>query len=115
MVVEPGAHYRFECYLRTEDILSASTPVVVVSDAVDSATLGASTPMPSGTSDWQRVTFDFTANPKHDGITVGFARAPCSGEGQICPIFGTAWYDDFSLQRIDGPGSQRRDAAGAKR
>ena len=114
VVVEPGAHYRFECYMKTEKIISASTPVLLVSDAVDSATLAGSAPVPTGTNDWQRVTFDFTANPKHDGIIVGFYRAPCS-EGQICPIFGTVWYDDFNLQRIDGPGSPRRDAGSGKR
>ncbi len=113
VAVEPGARYRFECYVRTEDLLSASTPVLVISDAVDNATLVASNALPTGTNDWQKVTLDFTAKPKHDGITVGFDRAACSGEGQICPIFGTVWYDDFNLQRISGP--DRKDAGSTKR
>jgi tetratricopeptide (TPR) repeat protein len=106
VVVEPGAGYRFECYMRTEDIISPNAPVLTVFDAIDGNALGLSKPVPTGTHDWQLVTFDFTTNQQHDGITIGFSRAPC-GEGQICPIFGTVWYDDFNLKRISGP---RRDA-----
>jgi hypothetical protein len=113
VAVQPGARYRFECYVRTESLLSASTPALVVFDAVDNTTLVTSNPIPTGTNDWQKVTLDFTANSKHDGITVGFYRAACGGAGQICSIFGTIWYDDFDLQRISspdrkGPGSTRR-------
>jgi cytochrome c-type biogenesis protein CcmH/NrfG len=114
VVVEPATSYRFECYVRTEDLISPSTPMLVVSDAVDGNTLGVSKPVPTGTSDWQLVTFDFTTKPQHDGITIGLQRAPCA-EGQICPIFGTIWYDDFSIKRINGPGSARRDAGKAQR
>lgn len=113
VVVEPGARYRFECYVRTEDLISPSTPVLVVSDAVEHGTLVQSSPLPTGTNDWQKISLDFTANPKYDGITVGFYRAPCSEGQQICPIFGTVWYDDFNLQRIGGP--DRKDAGGPKR
>ena len=113
IAVEPGARYRFECYVRTQDLISASTPVLIVSDANDNSKLAASNPLPTGTNDWQKVTLDFAANAQHDGITVGFYRAPCSGDAQICPIFGTVWYDDFNLQRIGGP--DRKDAGSSKR
>lgn len=114
VVVEPGTKYHFECYMRTEDMISAATPVVAVLDAVDNAQLGVSTAVPNGTHDWQLIAFDFTTNPKHDGITIGFFRASC-GEGQICPIFGTVWYDDFNLRRIGGPGTAGRDAGNPRR
>jgi tetratricopeptide (TPR) repeat protein len=113
VVVEPGASYRFECFMRTEDLISPSTPFLMVTDAVDASSLGASNPAPSGTHDWQLVTFDFTIKPLHDGIVIGFYRSACA-EGQICPIFGTIWYDDFSIKRI-APGPARRGAANAKR
>ena len=112
--VEPGTQYRIEYYVRTEDLISASTPVLTVLDAIDGIALAASKPLPTGTNDWQLVTLDFTTNPKHDGITVGLTRAPCS-ETQICPIFGTVWYDDFKLQRIGSPGSPRSDGGSIKR
>lgn len=111
VIVELGARYRLECYVRTEDLTTANTPILMIQDAVDNATLAETVPLPSGTNDWQKVTFEFRTNPKHDGITIGFRRAPC-GEEQICPIFGTVWYDDFSLQRIDGP--DRGESGSAK-
>lgn len=110
VAVEPGAHYRFEYYVRTENLLSASTPALVVSDAVDGVTLAASASLPTGTNDWQKMSVDFTANQTHDGITIGFSRAPCSGDQQICPIFGTVWYDDFNLQRVSGPDRKAADS-----
>ena len=113
IAVEPGARYRFECYVRTQDLISASTPVLIVSDASDNSKLAASNPLPTGTNDWQKVTLDFAANAQHDGINVGFYRAPCSGDAQICPIFGTLWYDDFNLQRIGDP--DRKVAASTRR
>ncbi len=112
IVVEPGAQYRIECFARTADLTSASTPILVIQDAVDNAMLGQARPLATGTNAWQQVTFDFKTNPQHDGIIVGFYRAPC-GEGQICPIFGTVWYDDFNLQRIGGP--DRRESGSKKR
>ena len=113
VIVEPRAMYRLEYYVRTEELISASKPILTIQDAVDNALLVETAPLASGTSDWQKVTVEFKTNPKHDGIIIGFRRAPCD-EGQICPIFGTVWYDDFSLQRIDGPGSSRGESGRAK-
>jgi len=114
IAVEPGAQYRFECYARTEGLETASTPILTIVDAVDGQVLATSKPLPTGTNDWARVTFDFTTNPKHDGITIRLSRAACS-ETEICPIFGSVWYDDFNLQRLGGPGSPRRDTGTVKR
>jgi hypothetical protein len=113
VAVQPGARYRFECYVRTEDLISSSTPGLVISDAVGGATLAASAPLPTGTSDWQKISIEFAANPTHDGITVGFYRSPCTADTQLCPIFGVLWYDDFNLQRIGV--ADRKDAGSNKR
>lgn len=115
LVVQPATLYRIECYLRVDKLISSSTPSIQVTDAVDGSVLVNSAPAPSGTSDWQLVTLDFTTKPQHDGITVGFYRAPCA-DVQLCPIFGTIWYDDFNIKRIDGgSGSSRRDTGNGKR
>jgi hypothetical protein len=114
VAVEPGTQYRFEYYVRTEGLVTASTPVLTIVDAVDGNVLATSKPLPSGTNDWQQVTLDFTTNPAHDGMTVGFSRAHCS-DTDICPIFGSVWYDDFNLQRSGGAGSPRKDAGRIKR
>jgi hypothetical protein len=102
VVVEPGAQYRFECYVRARDLKSAGTPLIQVLDAADGATvLGASVPVAAGTYDWQPVTIDFKTPPKTEAVIVRIGRAMC-GADAVCPIFGMVWYDDFNLQRVGG-------------
>jgi hypothetical protein len=107
IIVEPDTAYRLQYYQRSEDLVSAATPVLIVNDPGDNSTLVASPALATGTHDWQQITLDFKTK-KTDGIQIGLYRGNC-GEGQsICPIFGTIWYDDFILQRIGGPGPQKR-------
>ncbi|TMP96241.1 MAG: tetratricopeptide repeat protein [Verrucomicrobia bacterium] len=101
VVVEPNMRYHFECYARTEALNTGSAPVLIVSDATDNNVLVSSAPLPTGTNDWQKMSFDFTTKPRSDGVTLTLVRPPCS-VGAICPILGTAWYDDFKLQRAGG-------------
>jgi tetratricopeptide (TPR) repeat protein len=114
IVVEPNTQYHFECYVRTEDLNSGVTPMVSIVDAANNAVLVKSAPVPTGTNDWQRITFDFKTGPKSDGVILRLVRASC-GEDQVCPIFGTIWYDDFQLQRSGGSGSSRGSATNGKR
>jgi tetratricopeptide (TPR) repeat protein len=108
IVIEPETQYRIQFYQRTEGLITASAPTVVISDSVDKTQLVSSPPMPTGTNDWQLVTLDFKTKPKHEGISLGLIRAACEGNQPICPIFGTIWYDDFNLQRVSGSGASRR-------
>ena len=110
VIVDPDTRYKFEFYQRTEALISANNPTVVVSDVSGRDKLTSSTPLPSGTNDWQYVTLTFKTRPKEDGIIISFYRNPCGEKDPICPIFGTVWYDDFTLQRISGPGSSRAGA-----
>ncbi len=106
IVVTPDTQYHFECFLRTQDLTSGATPLVSILDATNDALLISSPPAPSGTNDWQRITLDLKTGPKCDGIIVRLSRGSC-GENQVCPIFGTIWYDDFSLKRSGGSGAPR--------
>lgn len=99
VVVEPGAEYHFECYARTEGLNTGSAPVLTISDAADTSVLTGSAPLPTGTNDWQKISFDFKTKPHSDGVILALVRPPCS-VGSICPILGTVWYDDFNLQRV---------------
>ena len=105
VIVEPDTQYKLQFYQRTEALISASNPIVVVSDVSGHDKLTSSAPLPSGTNDWQQVTLTFKTRPKEDGILISFYRNPCSEKDPICPIFGTVWYDDLTLQRISGPSS----------
>jgi len=101
IAVTPNTQYLFECYVRTDELSSASTPVVLVLDAADNATLATSAPLPTGTNDWQKIVVDFKTR-NSDGITITLSRSPCT-VGDLCPIFGNVWYDDFNLQRAGSP------------
>jgi hypothetical protein len=104
IVVQPNAKYRLEFYARTEKLNSASTPVVAIIDPKYGKGIASSTSLPTGTNGWQKYSFDFTMSDG-DGIVMIIGCPPCS-VGDICPIFGTVWYDDFILQRTSGgPGT----------
>lgn len=96
--VTPATQYDFECYVKTHGLQSLATPIVEVVDAMDGSVIATSRPAADGNSDWQRVGVKFKTGAKTEAVTVRINRASC-GEEPVCPIFGTVWYDDFSLQR----------------
>lgn len=107
IVVEPNARYRVNCYVRTEDLKSASTLVVEAVDAGDpKRVLAASDPAPNGTASWQEVSFEFTTPPRTEAISLRISRESCITGA--CPIFGKVWYDDFNFQRIGGASASAR-------
>ena len=110
VIVEPDTQYRFECYARTLDLHTGSTPMILILDPADHSVLASSVPLPDGTNDWQAVTFDFKTRPRMEGVIIKLGRAPC-GPDSVCPIFGTVWYDDFNLQRYSGAASAVRSDA----
>lgn len=97
VVIEPNTQYDLEFYIKTQKIDGADTPEVAIVDAADGTALGRSTAAPTGTSDWQRVTLNFKAGAKTEAVILKFIRATC-GADDLCPIFGTVWYDDFTLK-----------------
>lgn len=106
IIVEPSARYRLSFWVRTEELKSASTPLVhVLNAAAGGAALVSSAPAPTGTNDWKQVTLDFTTPPQVEAVQVKLDRAQCPAES--CPIFGKIWYDDFELQRIGGSAAAR--------
>jgi tetratricopeptide (TPR) repeat protein len=94
--VLPGTTYNFECYVKTQNLQSAATPLIQISDASDQSVLATSNPAEIGSNGWQRVTLSFKTGEKSQAVVVRIARASC-GENTVCPIFGTVWYDDFDL------------------
>jgi hypothetical protein len=105
VVVEPRTQYMFECYVRTDQLKSAGTPLFEIVDESNGAVLGASAPVPSGTSNWFQLTINFETKASTEAVRLRINRASC-GQDPVCPIFGTVWYDDFNLQRagrVAGP------------
>lgn len=95
--VQPNTEYDFECYVKTERLESAETPVVVIANAVDESWLVASPPASSGNNNWQRLALSFKTGPKTEAVKVKMMRNSCP-DSPVCPIFGTVWYDDFDLK-----------------
>lgn len=95
--VAANTQYDFECYMQTERLESASTPVVAITDAADEATLGAAGAAPSGNNNWQRIGLSFKTGAKAEAVRIRIQRPGCV-DAPVCPIFGTVWYDDFDLK-----------------
>lgn len=95
--VRPNTEYDLECYLKTERLESAETPVVVIANAADESWLAGSPAAPSGNNNWQRISFSFKTGAKTEAVKVKMLRNSCP-DSPVCPIFGTVWYDDFDLK-----------------
>lgn len=97
VTVEPSANYRLTFWLRTENLKSGGTPELEIYNANDDKNIVISEAFPIGTNDWQQVKLEFIAPPNAEAVGVRTVRAFC---GNVCPIFGTVWYDDFKLERL---------------
>lgn len=98
VTIEPGTEYELECFLKTDKLVSAGLPVVQVVDVADGSVLAATNAAPPDSNDWQSIAITFKTKPKSEGVVIRIGRASCGDAGD-CPIFGTVWYDDFSLKR----------------
>lgn len=97
ITVEPSANYRLTFWLRTENLKSGGPPALEVYNANDDKNIVTSETYPTGTNDWQMVKLEFAAPSNAEAVGIRTVRASC---GNVCPIFGTIWYDDFKLERI---------------
>ena len=93
VAVRSSQKYRISFWVRTENLRSGGPPFLEVANANDASVL-ATSPGFSGTSnDWQQFNIDFTTPENCSAIVIRTGREYCAE----CPIFGTFWYDDFTL------------------
>lgn len=98
--VEPNSEYDFEYFFSTEKLETGSAPMIQVLDTASGGALVSSAQAPSGTHPWTHVSLPFKIGDKTEAVTLKIERVKCSSEENvICPIFGSIWYDDFSLKR----------------
>ena len=98
--VEPQTEYEFEGYVSTEDLESGSTPQIDIVDPVDEKTIVASQGAPRATNNWNRINLTFKTGEKTEAVILKIVRNSCVNEQTpICPIFGSVWYDNFSIKR----------------
>lgn len=94
--VEPGARYRLSFAARTEALVSGGMPFVALMNAAGDRALAQSEPLPRDTVAWRAFTLEFTAPDGAALIVVKRLSCP----QPTCPIFGRAWFDDFSLEKL---------------
>ena len=94
--VTPGASYRLTYWVRTENLRTGGPPFIQVANASDDTLITNGESFPEGTADWHQRTIEFTAPENCEGVYVRTARLICGPE---CPIVGTAWLDDFVIER----------------
>lgn len=97
--VNSSTQYQVDFYVRTNKLQTATPPFVQVLD-VDGTMLGQSAVAPTGDNEWTSVSFSFKSGSKTEAVTIRVAREACAAD-DLCPIFGTVWYDDFSIKRTN--------------
>lgn len=103
VLVAPETAYRLQFYAKTRELVSIGPPVIEVFDPQDPKNpLATQTPGITGTNEWQQVTIDFKTAAKTQAVVIRSSRIPCASG---CQIFGTIWYDDFTLQST-GPAAK---------
>jgi tetratricopeptide (TPR) repeat protein len=95
VLVSPGTRYRFQGFLRTDQISTESGVRFEILDPKDPRQLDLMTPNETGTLPWTLEQLDFTTGPRTQMITIRVARKP--SERLDNKLRGTVWIDDVSL------------------
>jgi hypothetical protein len=98
MLVMPNARYRLRFTARTEGLVSAGLPIVVVTNAVDQRVVAQSVSLSPGTNGWHEFSIAFETADTTSAVTVNIQRQACSSNP--CPIVGRAGFDSFSMKRL---------------
>lgn len=93
LVVTPGTTYRVECFVRTKDLITPEGPRLAVTTG--QSVVAESAPIADGSSDWQKLSFDFTAPAGVRLLHLTVRRQPKFGYDD--PTRGAIWFDDFSI------------------
>jgi hypothetical protein len=96
--VQPATEYDFECFIRTKSLTSAAPPLIQIVDAANGAVVASTSEAPIGDNNWNRLHTMFKSGDRTEALIVRIGRAPC-GDNSVCPIYGSVWYDDFTLTR----------------
>jgi tetratricopeptide (TPR) repeat protein len=105
IVVDPERRYRISFGVKTKDVVTGGPPAIAIKDAGNDQRLGESQAFPTPSSDWQRMSFEFSSRPETQAIVLEFTRL--AGACSPCPIFGEVWLDDFVIEDVTTANSQR--------
>jgi hypothetical protein len=95
VLVSPGTHYRFQGFLRTDQISTESGMRFQIVDPKDPPHLDVVTPNETGTLPWTLEQIDFTTGPNTHLILIRLVRRP---SGRLDnKLRGTVWIDDVTI------------------
>jgi hypothetical protein len=95
VLVSPGTHYRFQGFLRTDQISTESGMRFEIVDPKDQTHLDVVTPNETGILPWTLEQIDFTTGPNTYFILIRLVRRP---SGRLDnKLRGTVWIDDVSI------------------
>ena len=97
IIVEPETTYRLSFAVKTKDLVTGGPPVITVSDAANNQLFGKSENLPTATSPWTTLSFEFTTLPNSQAAVIRLQRNNC--DSSPCPIFGTLWLDQFHIEQ----------------
>ena len=96
-VVKPNSTYRISFAVKTKDLVTGGPPVLLINDSTNDQLLARSENFPSATSPWTKLNVDFTTLPTSEAAVIRLQRSNC--DSSPCPIFGTLWLDEFSVEQ----------------
>lgn len=103
IIVDSQRRYRVNFGVKTKDLVSGVPPAVVITDAASKERLGRSEVFPTPSSDWQRMSFEFTTMATTEAVVLQLMRV----ERSVDPIFGELWLDDFVIEYVGTVNPQR--------
>lgn len=98
-IVDPNTSYRLSFAVKSKDLVTGGPPLIVVNDASNNQLLGKSENFPTPTTPWTKLRFDFTTLPTSQAAVIRLQRNNC--DSSPCPIFGTLWLDEFSIEQTN--------------
>ena len=98
LLVTPGTRYRFQGYIRTDQISTESGMRFEIFDPKDKKSLDVLTPNETGTQPWTLEETDFTTGPSTHLIRIQLTRMPSQRLDNR--LSGTVWVDDVNVVRV---------------
>ncbi len=95
VLVSPGTRYRFQGFIRTDQISTESGMRFEIVDPKDQQQVDVFTPNETGTLPWTLEQVNFTTGPKTHMIVIRLVRKPSVRLDN--QLRGTVWIDDISL------------------
>ncbi len=94
VVVRPNTEYQLRFVYKSNEVVSAGLPEVIISDAVSNEILGRSEELKTKSSDWIETHVSFVTKSENV-IYISLQRNSC--DQNPCLIFGHYLFDNFSL------------------